>query len=76
MIHAVRVAHVCLHPAQAEDDSPVTLAGKILGGIQRFLQRDAEAALEQHRKIGLAADGLEQFEVLGVGRKCNNITFD
>ncbi|WDT81781.1 MAG: hypothetical protein MPW14_08735 [Candidatus Manganitrophus sp.] len=52
--------------AQAEDDIAVAFARQILGGVERFVQGDAEAALEQHRHLALASGGLEQFEVLRV----------
>src|SRR3990167_11457930 len=45
-----------------------SLARQIFGGVQRFLERDPEAALEQHRQLALAPDDLEQLEVLRVAR--------
>ena len=65
---AVRVAEVRLHAAQAEDDVAVAARRDVLGREQRLVQRDAEAALEQDREIALAADGLQQLEVLRVAR--------
>lgn len=40
----------------------------IFGRAERLVQRDAEPALDQHREFLLAADRLQQFEVLGVPR--------
>ena len=41
---AVRVADVGLHSAEAEYDFLIALAGKVFGRVERFVQRDAEAA--------------------------------
>ena len=60
-----------VHPSQSKDDLAVPLASQILGCIEGFLQCDAEAALEQHRKLSLATDGLQQFKVLGIA--CPNL---
>src|SRR5258706_1074353 len=63
---AVRIAEVRLHAAQAEDDVAVARGGDVLGGEQRFVQRDPEATLEQDGEVALAADGLQELEVLRV----------
>ena len=65
---AVRIAEVGLHAAQAEDDAMVAARGDVLAGVERLLERDAHAALEQHRHLVLRADRLEQLEVLRVAR--------
>ena len=55
-------------PAQAEHDLAVALGGEVLGGVQRLVERDAEPALDQNRKLLLAADELQELEVLRVAR--------
>ena len=65
---AVRVAHVRLHPAQAEHDLAIALRRQVFGRVQRFVERDAETALDQHRELLLLADELQQLEVLRVAR--------
>ena len=63
---SVRVTDVGLHTAKSEDDFLVALARQILGRVERFVQRDAESAFEQDRKLLLAADALEQLKILRV----------
>src|SRR5581483_1287115 len=53
---AMRIAHVRLHTAEAEHDAMVALARQVFGGVERLVQRDAEAALDEHREFFLAAD--------------------
>jgi hypothetical protein len=65
---AVRLAHVRFHAAQAEDHFAVAFGREIFGGVQRLVQRDAETALDQHRKFLLSSDQLQELEVLRVAR--------
>src|SRR5207237_10527444 len=65
---AVRVADVRLHAAQAEDDLAVALAREVLGGVQRLVERDVEAALEEDGELLLPPDELQKLEVLRVAR--------
>src|SRR5437660_6522541 len=65
---AMRLTHVRLHAAQAEDHLAVTLRRQIFSGVKRFVERDAEATLDQHGKFLLASDQLEQLEILRVAR--------
>ena len=65
---AVRVAEVRLDAPEAEDDLRLTLAREVFGGVQRFVQRDAEAALHEDGKLRLPAHGLQELEVLDVAR--------
>ncbi len=51
----------------AEHHVGVSLGHDVLGGEQKFFQRGAHAALEQHR-LALLADRVEQIEVLHVPR--------
>jgi hypothetical protein len=46
----------------------VAARGQVLAGVQRLLEGDAHAALEQHREVVLRAHRLEQLEVLRVAR--------
>jgi hypothetical protein len=62
----VRIAHVCLHAAQTEHDAPVAFTREVLRGVERLVQGDAEAALQEHREVLLAPRNLEELEVLGV----------
>lgn len=67
-IHHVPVGITALvfHPAQCEDDVRVPFAGKVLGGIERLVQRDAEPTLEEHGMPLLPAHMFEQLEVLRI----------
>ena len=63
---AVRIAEIRLHAAQTEADPAVAGRGDVLAGVERLLERDPHAALEQHRQLRLLSHGLEQLEVLRV----------
>ena len=54
----------------------VAFAREVFGGIERFLERNAEAALEQHRKLALAADDLQQLEILRIPRDQRETTIE
>jgi hypothetical protein len=61
---AVRVAEIRLHAAT--DRSCDFRPSDVLAGVQRLLEGDAHAALEQDRQLRLLSDGLQQLEVLRV----------
>ena len=63
---SVRVAQVRLDTAEAEDDPAVSPGSHILTGVQSLVQGDAHATLEQHRKLLLLTDRLQELEVLSV----------
>ncbi len=65
---SMRIGHIGLHAAQAEHHIAIAFGGQIFRRIQRFIQRDAETALEQHRHLGLTPDDFQQLEVLRVAR--------
>jgi len=46
---AMRVTEIRLHSAQRKNDLAVAFAGQILGSVERLVQRDSEASLDQHR---------------------------
>ena len=63
---AVRLAGLGFHAAQAENHIGVAFAGQVFRRVQGFVQGDTKATLQQHRVGGLAANGFQQLEVLGV----------
>ena len=65
---AVGIAHMGLEAAETENDIAVAFTGEVFGRVQRFVQGDAETALEQHRHVPLPTGGFEQLEILRVAR--------
>ena len=55
-------------PRKPEDDFAVSFGSQVLRGVERFIQRDAETALDQYRQLLLAAHDFEQLEILRVAR--------
>jgi len=55
---AVRVAHVGFHTPETEHHVAVAFRGQVFGGVEGFVQGDAETAFEQHREFALATDNL------------------
>ena len=55
-------------PRRPEHHIAVAFGSQVFRRIQRLVQRDAEAALEQDRHLGLPPDDFQQLEVLRVAR--------
>jgi hypothetical protein len=52
----MRITHVGFHPAKTKNNIAISFACKIFSSIQRFIQRNAKPAFEQHWKFSLATD--------------------